>query len=177
MELPDAVSDETVALATGYGDSGPFSVNQIDDALQEIATGSRRAAAWHSKRGALYGRLYLALGLPAAILAAAAAVTGFASTAGRIPAAIIALASAAVSAASTFLNCGAQRRYHQEMASQWYTIASEARLHSMVDLHKPAWRSQDAVEVLKGLIARQAQLIQGKPVVLSDQGMQVPKAN
>jgi hypothetical protein len=117
----------------------------------------------------LYGRLYFALGLPAAVLAAVAAATGLASTAGRIPAAIIALVAAGLGAAGTFLNSGGQRRYHQEMSSQWYMIGGEAKLHRLVDVQQADWIAKDSRETLKGLLGRQAQLLQGKPVVVANQ--------
>lgn len=170
VELPDEVSSETIALATdSSGLSASAQANAIERALEEIIAGSERVADWHSRRGAWYGRIYIALGLPAAILAALAGATALASTAGRVPAGIIALISAAIGAAGTFLNSGDQRRYHQQMASQWYMIAGEAKLHKIVDLQQPDWISQKSREALKGLLARQAELIQGRPALLTNQ--------
>src|SRR5437016_5220419 len=113
VDLPDAVSNETIALATGSSSPRtPLQAIKVEQALEEIIVGSVKAADWHSKRAALYGRAYYALGLPSVALAALAGAAGLASTAGRVPAAIIALVSAALGAAATFLNSAGQRANH-----------------------------------------------------------------
>jgi len=170
---PDEVSKETIELAVG-SPSLPTSLQtgEIDRALEEIITGSEKASEWHSNRAAVYGRAYYALGLPAVVLAALAGATGLASTAGRIPAAIIALVSAALGAAATFLNSAGQRAYHQEMASQWYMIAGEAKLHRFEEadwVTEGGKISEEARKTLKGLLDRQAQLLKGKPAVLASE--------
>ena len=173
VDLPDEVSKETIELAVG-SPSLPTSLHtgEIDRALEEIITGSEKASEWHSNRAAVYGRAYYALGLPAVVLAALAGATGLASTAGRIPAAIIALVSAALGAAATFLNSAGQRAYHQEMASQWYMIAGEAKLHRFEEadwVTEGGKISEEARKTLKGLLDRQAQLLKGKPAVLASE--------
>jgi hypothetical protein len=172
VELPD-VSEETIALAVGTRvRRAALQTNEINQALGEIITGSEKASEWHSKRGALYGRAYYALGLPAVILATLAGATALASAAGRVPAAIIALVSAALGAAATFLNSGGQRAYHQEMASQWYMIAGEAKIYRFQDVSwvtEEGGITEEGRKILKGLLDRQAQLLKGRPVVLASE--------
>ena len=175
VELPDAVSDETVALATESPDEGDsLLAKRIHQALKEIIDGSVQASDWHSRRAALYGRLYFAFGLPAAVLATLAAATGLASTAGRVPAAIIALVSAGISAAGAFLDSGGQRKYHQQMSAQWYMVAGQAKLHRL-DMDHHDWKPQRSIETLNGLISRQAELLQGRPALVANQSAQMSK--
>jgi len=171
VDLPDEVSKETIELAIGSASlHTSLQANEIEQALKEIISGSEKASDWHSDRAALYGRAYYALGLPAVVLAALAGATGLASAAGRIPAAIIALVSAALGAAATFLNSAGQRAYHQEMASQWYMIAGEAKLHRFEEVDwitDEGKITEEGRKTLKGLLDRQAQLLKGKPAVLA----------
>jgi hypothetical protein len=49
-------------------------------------------------------------------------------------------------------------------------IAGEAKLHRLVDLQRPDWIAEEGRETLKGLITRQAQLLQGKPMLRANEG-------
>jgi hypothetical protein len=85
-----------------------------------------------AKKARNYGRFwrltYILLGLPAAVLAAAAGTTALASTAGRIPAAYLALAAAAFAAAATFLGSDARESQNNRLKTAWRMLEADARL-------------------------------------------------
>lgn len=167
VPFPDPVSNRTVRVATSATHTSESRAS-IEQAFTEIRLGAVKAAEWHSRRAVIYGRLYFALGIPAVVLASLAAAAGLASAAGRVPAAIIALVAAAIGAVNTFLDGGGQRRYHQQMAAQWFHNAAEAKLHLLTDIHEPEWVSGEGREAVRRLLSRQAQLLEGRSGMLVD---------
>jgi hypothetical protein len=165
VDLP-AISASTVKLAIAPDDHTENLRTGIKDALSEVCAISAKNAEWHSKRAAFWGRLNIAFGLPAVILAALAGATALASTAGRVPAAIIAFAAAIFTGASSWLNSRGQRAYHQQMSSAWVLLANQAKLHLLVDADDGNWISSSGREVLRELLSRQAQLYEGKAAVV-----------
>lgn len=131
-------------------------------ALRALAARGENDGRWHFRRAERWGRLHVILGLPAAVLSAVAAATGFASTAGRIPAAIIALGAGAFAAAATFLDARARQHWHDRLAGEWFALASDANLKLNVDIHNRNWLTQESRRELQDLLKRQEQLLRGR---------------
>jgi len=68
------------------------------------------------------------LGAPAAALAAISAITGLASTTGRVPAAYLALASAGLTATVGFIRADARYLDNWKRKNAWRVLHSDARL-------------------------------------------------
>lgn len=123
---------------------------------QAVAEG-RKAKFWH--------RMNIVVGLPTAVLAGAAAVTGFATAAGRVPAAILAVVVACLSAASTFLGCESRARAAERKTSAWTVLARDARV-ALTYRGSPgndaALGYRPRVATLNDLTARQGAILRGE---------------
>src|SRR5256885_1436628 len=87
--------------------------------LNRLALEAKNGAAWYSHRAVRWGRVYLTLGLPAAVLAAIAGAAALASTTTRIVGGIIALTAAGVSAAAAFLDSRNSQKRFEDLAAAW----------------------------------------------------------
>ena len=95
--------------------------------LERLHAEARNGAAWYSLHANRWARIYLTLGLPAAVLAAVAGVTALASTTSRVAAGIIALASAGVSAAAAFLDSRNNQKSCEALAASWSGFGSDVQ--------------------------------------------------
>ena len=93
--------------------------------LHRLAEEARNGAAWYSRRASRWGRVYLTLGLPAAVLAAVAGAAALASTTTRIVGGIIALTSAGFSAAAAFLDSRNSQQGFAALAGSWSALGSD----------------------------------------------------
>ena len=141
--------------------------DDISAQLNELTIRWQNNGRWHFRRAQRWDRMYLLLGLPAAILSAIAGATALASTAGRIPAAVIALTASALGGAATFLDSRARRDWHDGLAAEWFSLVREAQLLLTVDIHDADWIRFQAREERRRLLSRQADLLRRR---LSDEG-------
>lgn len=102
-------------------------VDRIVSLLERLHAEARNGAAWYSLHANRWARIYLTLGLPAAVLAAVAGVTALASTTSRVAAGIIALASAGVSAAAAFLDSRNNQKSCEALAASWSGFGSDVQ--------------------------------------------------
>src|SRR6266536_2198905 len=106
-----------------------------DDLRQPLESLAERVNEEAQRSRLVAGRwsaTHLALGLPTAVLAAAAGATALASAAGRVPAAILALTAAAFSAASTFLK-------GEIRAAETWSVIQRSRLSHFGGRVRHAW--------------------------------------
>jgi hypothetical protein len=111
---------------------------RLHQALEELY----KEALSRGKKARNYGRVwrmaYILLGIPAAVLAAAAGTTALASAAGRVPAAYMALAAAAFAAAATFLGSDRREAHNNRLKSAWRMLETDARLALVQEGHVDA---------------------------------------
>ncbi len=93
--------------------------------LDRLSEEAKNGAAWFSVKASRWGRVYLTLGLPAAVLAAVAGATALASTTSRIVAGFIALGSACFSAAAAFLDSRNNQQRFEALAASWSALGSD----------------------------------------------------
>jgi hypothetical protein len=103
-------------------------LDELRQTVDRLATDAERESARRLSSATRWDRVYLMLGLPAAMLAAIAGATGLASAAGRIPAAVITLVSAALSAAVIFLDSQKRAATNRALSGGWDGLAGDARL-------------------------------------------------
>lgn len=118
VSKPSAPSD-----ADGRG--VPAIVESATVLLNRLAEEAKNGAAWYSVRASRWERVYLTLGLPAAVLAAVAGAAALASTTTRIVGGIIALTSAGVSAAAAFLDSRNNQQGFAALAASWSALGSD----------------------------------------------------
>jgi hypothetical protein len=133
----------------------------LEEAGREIPEAQRRRDRWTVT--------HYALGVPAAVLAAMAAATGLASTAGRVPAAIIALTAAGISAVAAFLNGTKRAQECARAAADWENLRDLMSVCLATDVPAvKAWKRIEDVSWLKyrvdGYIAAKAALRRGEPL-------------
>lgn len=96
-------------------------IQQIrEEAIRQVRRADRRAHAWVV--------VDIALGLPAALLAAVSGAAGLATADARVPAAILALVSAGLSAGAGFLRSDHRRVANKQSRQAWAAVESEALL-------------------------------------------------
>ena len=91
-----------------------------EQAARQVHRADRRAHAWVV--------VDIALGLPAALLAAVSGAAGLATADARVPAAILALISAGLSAGAGFLRSDHRRVANKRCRQAWATVEAEAFL-------------------------------------------------
>jgi hypothetical protein len=133
----------------------------LKEAEQEIPKACRQTKRWTLT--------HYALGIPAAVLAAMAAATGLASTAGRIPAAIIALTAAGVSAVAAFLNGTKRAQEYARSTADWESLRDLVSVCLATDVPAvKAWKKAQWAGWLKYrvdlYIAAMAALRHGEPL-------------
>jgi hypothetical protein len=121
LPVPASVS----ASEHGNGQGIAAVVESATVLLHRLAAEAKNGAAWHSRRATRWGRIYLTLGLPAAILAAVAGAAALASTTTRIVGGVIALASAGFSAAAAFLDSRNSQQRFEALAASWSALGSD----------------------------------------------------
>lgn len=106
--------------------------------------------------------LNLALGVPAAALAAIAGATGLAQTASAKTAAVIALIAAALTAVMTTLNAAARAEQSRAAANAYLALLGAARILRTIDL--PLLSREDARQRLGQLVERRNAINETAPV-------------
>lgn len=141
----------------------PQVVADLGAELADLSRSAREAADREARAARFWRRLHLAIGLPTAVLAGAAAVTGLATAAGRIPAAALALVVACLSAASTFLGCEARARAAEQRASAWEVLSRDARIAAFPSGFTDEGDADhhSVVTALHTLTARQGAILRG----------------
>ncbi|MFD7920838.1 hypothetical protein ACFV3R_16630 [Streptomyces sp. NPDC059740] len=89
---------------------------------------ARRMTTLADRRAAFWAIADIALGFPAALLAAVSGAAGLATADARTPAALLALASAGLSAGAGFLRSGTRRTGHKRARRAWAALEGEATL-------------------------------------------------
>ena len=125
--------------------------NGFEQAFGELHANTMSDWSKENKLAKRWGLVHLALGIPAAILSAAAGITGLAISAGRVPAAIIALVAAAVSASSAFLQPGVRQQHHLSLQAEYSDIWHRVRVLILIDLKNPDWEATEARTALQEL--------------------------
>ncbi|WP_307715389.1 hypothetical protein [Streptomyces sp. V4I23] len=110
--------------------------------LREEAERQRRLA---HRRAEFWTKVDIALGFPAALLAATAGATGLATANARIPAALAALAAAGFAAGAGFLRSDHRRRANKRARHAW--AATEGR--ATVKLTQEHLTHEDLAELLE----------------------------
>lgn len=125
-----------------------------EDAIYTAQTQFSSAKFW---RG-----LNLALGIPAAALAAVAGTTVLAEAVSRPVTAAIALTAAAMTAVLTTLNAAQRAEQSRTVANSYLALQAEARVVRTVDL--PALSEADARSRLDQLLARKRMVNEATPL-------------
>jgi hypothetical protein len=138
---------------------------QIDAAIAKIEEFRDRcapAAERYERLADLWGRLHVALGLPAAILAAVAGVAALADFSKTISG-VVALCAAALSATTTFLGGADRQRGAKARADALRELATEADNYLSVDALDP-YQKLDAPDLFKDFNERLAAVRAGQPL-------------
>lgn len=114
-----------------------------DEATRQKDLAHRRAEFWV--------KADIALGFPAALLAAVSGAAGLASADARVPAALVALAAAGCAAGAGFLRSDSRRLANKRARQAWALVEARARMKLAQDRVLP----DDLAEVLE---SRQAAL-------------------
>jgi hypothetical protein len=126
--------------------------------LSRIAEAAGYASQSQFEQAKLWRGINLALGVPAAGLAAVAGATALASTSGRIVAGITALAAAGLGGVVTTLNAAQRTEQAQAAGNLYLSLQSDARIAREVDLGDQ--RPEEAREALAELRVRQDEINQ-----------------
>ncbi len=109
-------------------------IAKIGEELSRIAEAAGYASQSQFEQAKFWRGVNLALGVPAAGLAAVAGATALASTSGRIAAGIIALAAAGLGGVVTTLNAAQRTEQAQAAGNLYLSLQSDARIAREVDL-------------------------------------------
>lgn len=143
----------------------PWERQQIDTAISKIADlgeWCRAMATRHRGRARFWGGLHVALGLPAAVLAAIAGVAALGNFS-RVASGVVALTAAGLSAASTYLDAATRQAAAQQMADSYATLGVEATNYVTVDGISP-YRKLDAPYLFKDFNERLTAVRAGQPL-------------
>jgi hypothetical protein len=138
---------------------------QIDAAIAKIEEFRDRcapAAERYERLGALWGRLHVSLGLPAAVLAAVAGVAALGDFSKTVSG-VVALSAAALSATTTFLGGADRQRAAKARADALRELATEADNYLSVDALDP-YHKLDAPYLFKDFNERLAAVRAGQPL-------------
>jgi hypothetical protein len=133
----------------------------VDELLrvEESATFSSQTQFSSSK---FWRGLNLALGIPAAVLAAVAGTTGLAHSVSTHTAAVIALISAALAGVMTTLNAAQRAEQSRVSANAYLALQTDARVMRTVEL--PGLAAEDARRRLADIVARRNTINSTAPV-------------
>lgn len=105
----------------------------------------------------------VALGLPTAILAAVAGVTGLVSTTGRVLAGILALTAGAMTAATHYLKSNERYKENLMRARAWQTLARDASFASAAEGYPGI---ESLYDTIRAMLVRHAAIMEiGRPPV------------
>lgn len=124
----------------------------IEDELKRLEESAMFSAQQQFEQMKLWRGVNLSLGLPAAVLAAAAGATGLAATTGRVIAGILALTAAAFGALLTTVNASHRMNQAASAANAYLEIQTAARQLREIDL--PDMSIDDARASLSELTSR-----------------------
>jgi hypothetical protein len=139
-------------------------VSRAYSAMKVILDQCIRGKSEHKNKAKIWGRVYIAIGLPAAILAAVAGVSALVSTAGRIPAGIIAIISAGLGSAATFLNSQDRQQNHERLASEFEALFQECLGYLEFEVHHEEWLKNTFPQEIVHLRKRCAALLKDQPL-------------
>ncbi len=111
----------------------------IGEELHRIEEAAMFAAQAQFEQAKYWRAVNLALGVPAAVLAAVAGGTALASTAGRVAAGIIALVAAGLTAITTTLNAAQRTEQAQAAGNLYLALQSDARIARETDLPRQSF--------------------------------------
>lgn len=106
----------------------------VREELERIEEAARYSAQSQFSSAKFWRGLNLALGVPAAVLAAVAGATGLADTTSAHTAALIALVAAGLTAVMTTLNAAQRAEQSRVSASAYLTLQSDARIARTIDV-------------------------------------------
>jgi hypothetical protein len=134
----------------------------IADELLRIEEGAEHSSQSQFEQAKLWRGTNLALGVPAAVLAAVAGATALVSTAGRVAAGIIALFAAGLGAVMTTLNAARRAEQAHVSANAYLALRNDARRLRTIDLQSLS--SEDARHELAELTGREAEINGGAAI-------------
>jgi hypothetical protein len=134
----------------------------IADELQRIEEGAEYSSNSQFEQAKLWRGTNLALGVPAAVLAAVAGGTALASTAGRVVAGILALCAAGLGAVMTTLNAARRAEQAHVAGNAYLGLRNDARRLRTIDL--PGQAIDEARQTLEELTGREMEINNGAPI-------------
>lgn len=138
---------------------------QVDAALDRLdleLASLRDKAAWNARRGRMWERANMGLGLPAAVLAAVAGVGAFSEFFSDIAVGVVALTSAALTATIAFFRPDEQRRAFKAKAAGYEELADDVDMYITVDAWDP-YQRMSATYFLADVHDRKRVVVKGDP--------------
>lgn len=126
------ISDGTARETIDTGGMG----SMARELLTRLDAEARNGAAWCSLRASRWDRVYLTLGLPAAVLAAIAGATALASTTTRLFSGVVALCAAGVTSAAAFLDSKNRQQHYDDLAGAWSALRADIEQLVTFDLSR-----------------------------------------
>lgn len=130
--------------------------------LQRIEEGAEYSSNSQFEQAKLWRGTNLALGVPAAVLAAVAGGTALAATTGRVVAGILALCAAGFGAVMTTLNAARRAEQAHVAGNAYLGLRNDARRLRTIDL--PGLPIEEARQVLEELTGRETEINNGAPI-------------
>ena len=126
MERVDEREDHASEVNSGHPDTAYR--DELLEELSRLIDVTARSSRNARQTAVRWRRARYLFGIPAAVLAAVAGVTGLAATTGRVPAALLALAASGLGAAGTFAlrDCDPRKGWH-DFAIRAGTCATPVR--------------------------------------------------
>lgn len=134
----------------------------IADELERMEEGAEYSSNSQFEQAKLWRGTNLALGVPAAVLAAVAGGTALAAAAGRIVAGILALCAAGLGAVMTTLNAARRAEQAHVAGNAYLGLRNDARRLRTIDL--PAMAIEEARQTLEELTGRETEINNGAPI-------------
>ncbi|MFF1421395.1 hypothetical protein [Streptomyces sp. NPDC058280] len=133
---------------------------EVEKIAVEAGIGARRA----QRRGKFWNATHLALGFPAAVLAAVSGAAGLASPDARVPAAVLALLAAGFSAGAAFLRAEARQLANLRRRYAWQDVEVRARLA----LAREAYMTEEALYDALSRLLELRRAVPSSAIVLSE---------
>ena len=122
VSSPDGVGTDPL------GDRSPERMARLRTEVERLRDEATRQVGRADRRAHLWAVVDVALGLPAALLAAVSGTAGLASSDARVPAAFLALIAAGFSAGVGFLRSDTRRVANKRSRQAWAAVEAEAIL-------------------------------------------------
>jgi hypothetical protein len=147
-------------MLTGVKEAQDLAYGSISVIMREC----EKAASVHREMAKRWSRVYMAIGLPAAVLAAIAGVSALISTAGRIPAGIIAILSAGLGSAAAFLDSQGRQQKHERLAMEFEALRLECIGYAGFELFDEEWLKTHFPQEIVRLRKKCASLLKDRPL-------------